>query len=131
MAGSFRFTQKGLPNSNDLYATASARFIQSKWVPNNAFQQYYTLDKNIGFKNGGLLAGGTYQANGPWLPGGGEKTGTGHIKLNQELTKKVSIGSDPDIMQAPTVIVSRDPAYDACTHIPDSLQYMELFLQPN
>ena len=92
-------------------------------MPASAFQQYYTLDKQIGFKKGGLLAGGTYQTNAPWLPGGGEKTGTGHIKLNWELTKKVSVdvigyyaGTDRN--------VSRDPAYDTCTHIPDSLQYI-------
>ena len=117
------YTKKGTPNTNDLSATAAAGFIQSKWVPNNAFQQYYTMDKNIGLKNGGLLAGGTYQTNGPWLPGGGEKTGTGHINLKWDASNKISVdvigyyaGTDRNI--------SRDPAYDTCTHIPDSLQYI-------
>ena len=72
-------------------ATASAGFIQSKWVPASAFQQYYTLDKQIGFKNASLLAGGTYQTNGPWLPGGGEKTGTAHLSLKWQPTNKISM----------------------------------------
>jgi outer membrane receptor protein involved in Fe transport len=117
------YTKKGTQNTNDLFATAAAGFIQSKWVPASAFQQYYTLDKYFGFKKTSLLAGGTYQTSGPWLPGGGEKTGTAHINLNWDPANKISInlsgyyaGTDRN--------VSRNPAYDTCIHIPDSLQYL-------
>jgi outer membrane cobalamin receptor len=117
------YTKKASPNTNDFSATTAAGLIQSKWVPASSFQQYYTLDKNIGFRNVSMLLGGTYQANGPWLPGGGEKTGTGHISLKWEPDNKISVnfsgyyaGTDRN--------VSRDPAYDTCIHIPDSLQYL-------
>ena len=102
-----------MPNSNGLSATVGAGFIQSKWTPSSAFQQYYTLDKYFGFKKASLLAGGTYQTNEPWLPGGGEKTGTGHINLKWDPWRKMSAdvvgyyaGTDRNI--------SRNPVYDTC-----------------
>jgi outer membrane receptor protein involved in Fe transport len=117
------YTKKATPNTDDFSATTAAGLIQSKWVPASAFQQYYTLDKNIGFKNTGLLAGGTYQINGPWLPGGGEKTGTGHISLKWDPGNKISVNFT-GYYAGTNRNVSRDPAYDTCIHIPDSLQYL-------
>ncbi len=117
------YTKKAARNTNDLSATAAAGFIQSKWTPSSAFQQYYTLDKNISFKNTGVLAGGTYQTNGPWLPGGGEKTGTAHISLTWDPTNKISMNVS-GYFAGTERNVSRNPAYDTCIHIPDSLQYL-------
>ncbi len=114
------FTKKAVPGENDLYAMAGAGFIESKWVPSNAFQQYYTLDKPFSFKNTSVLVGGTYQSNGPWLPGGGEKTGTAHLNMKWSPLKKISVdlagyyaGTERNL--------SRSPVYDTCTHLPDSV----------
>ena len=112
------FTRKGNPSTDALYATASAGFIQSKWVPSSAFQQYYTFDKQVSFKNLSLLAGGTYQTNGAWLPGGG-KTGTAHVNMKWDPGKKISV--DLTCYYAGTDRgVSRTPSYDTCLHLPDS-----------
>ena len=114
------FTKKAVPGENVLYATAGAGFIESKWVPSSAFQQYFTLDKPFSFKNTSVLAGGTYQSNGPWLPGGGEKTGTAHLNIKWDPGNKMSVvlagyyaGTDRNL--------SRSPLYDTCTHLSDSL----------
>ena len=114
------YTKKGTPNSESLSATASAGFIQSKWVPSSVFQQYYTLDKQIGFKNTSLIAGGTYQTNGAWLPGGGEKTGTAHLNLHWNPGSKFS--ADISGYYAGTNQgVSRLCVFDTCIHLSDSL----------
>ena len=114
------YTKKGAPNSEMLTATASAGFIQSKWVPSNVFQQYYTLDKQIGFKNTSLLAGGTYQTNGAWLPGGGEKTGTVHVNLKWDPTKKFSVNL-AGYYAGTNLGDSKLCVYDTCVHLSDSL----------
>ncbi len=113
------FTKKGNPSADALYATASVGFIQSKWVPSSAFQQYYTLDKQCSFKNVSLLVGGTYQTNGAWLPGGDDNTGTAHLSLKWDPGKKISVnitgyyaGTDRG--------VSKNPSYDTCIHLPDT-----------
>ena len=114
------YTKKGTTNSNELMATASAGFIESKWVPNAVFQQYYTLDKQVSFKNTSLLAGATYQTNGAWLPGGGEKTGTAHLNLHWDPGTKFS--ADFSGYYAGTNQgVSKLCVFDTCVHLSDSL----------
>jgi outer membrane receptor for ferrienterochelin and colicin len=116
------YTKKGIPDTNAWSATASAGFIQSKWVPSSAFQQYYTLDKQISFKNTSLLAGGTYQTNGPWIPGGGEKTGTAHLNMKWDPGKKISVDI-AGYYAGTNRGVSKNALYDTITHLSDSLQY--------
>jgi len=113
------FTKKTNPNQDDLFISAGAGFIKSKWVPSSVFQQYYTVEKTTGFKNLGISLGGTYQSNGAWLPGGGAKTGTAHLGLKWDPNKKLSVNLVG--YYASTIGgVSRSPLWDSCTHVADS-----------
>jgi len=113
------FTKNGGLRKDNLYVSAAAGFIQSKWVPCSAFQQYYTLEKTQGFKNLGVSLGGTYQSSQEWLPGGGAKTGTAHLGLKWDLNKKLSVNL-VGYYAGTLGGVSRSPLYDTCTHVPDS-----------
>ncbi len=114
------FTKKGNPQSNGLFASAAAGFIQSKWVASSVFQQYYSLEKTLGFQRLGISLGGTWQTNGAYLPGGGGKTGTAHIGLKWDPGKKLSVNLVGYF--AGTINgESRSPLYDTCTHLSDTV----------
>ncbi|HET7001799.1 MAG TPA: TonB-dependent receptor, partial [Puia sp.] len=114
------FTKKGNAQSNGLFVSAGAGFIQSKWVPSSVFQQYYTVEKTMGFKNLGVSLGGTYQTNGAYLPGGGSQTGTARLGMNWNPDKKLSVNL-AGYYAGTRSGESRTPVYDTCTHLSDTL----------
>jgi outer membrane receptor protein involved in Fe transport len=120
------FTKKGNPQQDDLFVSAGTGFIDSKWVPSPAFQQYYTVEKTMGFKNLGLSLGGTYQSNGAWLPGGGAKTGTAHIGLKWDPGKRFSVNL-VSYYAGTLGGVSKSPLWDTCTHVGDSGIYYGVY----
>jgi outer membrane cobalamin receptor len=108
------FTKKGRPGQTSMNLTTSAGFYKSKWVPQDPFQQLHNLEAVTGYKNVSLTLGGSYRANGAYLPGGGEKNKGFYAGA------KFNFGKLQVNMVARynnrNFTYSKDPSYDTAVH---------------
>jgi outer membrane receptor protein involved in Fe transport len=111
-------TKHGIPAQDQLNFTASAGFIQSKWVTKNPFQQYYHVESVSGLKTAALTLGGSYQSNGPYLPGGGRNAETVYTGIRWDLGNRLT-ANITGRYEHNARHESRDPRYDTAVH-PDA-----------
>lgn len=109
------FTKTGISGQNQLNFTASAGFLNSKWVSSPAFQQYYSVQSVAGFKNAAWTVGGSYNSTSAYLPEGQDNSKSIFSNLKWDISKKLTtnfaVQYENDKQHE-----SRNPLYDTCLH---------------
>jgi outer membrane receptor protein involved in Fe transport len=109
------FTKTGISGQNQLNFTASAGFLNSKWVSSPAFQQYYSVQSVAGFKKAAWTVGGSYNSTGAYLPEARDNSKSIFSNLKWDISKKLTtnfaVQYENDKQHE-----SRNPLYDTCLH---------------